>query len=172
MLSPLFSPRRLVLASFALCLGLGLSAAAQAQSRVAIVHFERLLSESPLAKAADKKLYAEFKNRETAIQDQAARLRKLSDKFDAEAPKLGERERLVRSREVRDLEAAVMTEQTQFREDLNQRKTQERAAIATKAYAIIEDITAKQNLDLVLLDAWWYNPRVDITDKVLSRLDK
>jgi outer membrane protein len=162
------APRFLLIAMLAGCL----APAAQAQSRVAIVHFERLLSESPLAKAADKKLFAEFKQRETEIQDQASRLRKLTDKFDADAPKLGERERIVRAREVRELEAALVTRQNQFREDLSERKTQERSAIANKAYAIIQDITEKQNLDLVLLDAWWYNPRVDITDKVLARLDK
>ena len=136
------------------------------------MHFERLLSESPLAKAADKKLFAEFKSRETAIQNQGEQLRRLSEKLNADANKLTERERIVRARELIDLEKDLQAKQNQFRDDLNERKTQERSAIATKAYAIIEDITAKQNLEVVLLDAWWYNPRVDITDKVLSRLDK
>ena len=168
MLSSPFAFRLVLLALLAGCA----VPAAQAQSRVAIVHFERLLSESPLAKAADKKLFAEFKNRETAIQDQGEQLRRLSDKLNADAARLSERERIVRARELIDLEKRLQTSQNEFRDDLNQRKTEERAAIANKAYAIIQDITEKQNLDVVLLDAWWYNPRVDITDKVLSRLDK
>lgn len=168
MLSPPFASRIVVLALLSGCI----APLAQAQSRVAIVHFERLLSESPLAKAADKKLFAEFKSRETEIQNEGVQLRRLSDKLDAEGAKLSERDRTLRARELIDLEKKLLTKQNQFRDDLSERKTQERSAIATKAYAIIEDITAKQNLDLVLLDAWWYNPRVDITDKVLSRLDK
>ena len=168
MLSTPLAPRFLLLALLAGCL----APAAHAQSRVAIVHFERLLSESPLAKAADKKLFAEFKSRETAIQNHVTQLHRLSEKLNAEAAKLSERERVARARELINLEKDLLDKQDRFREDLHERKTQERSAIATKAYAIIQDITEKQNLDVVLLDAWWYNPRVDITDKVLSRLDK
>jgi outer membrane protein len=168
MLGTPLASRFMLLALLAGCV----AAPAQAQSRVAIVHFERLLSESPLAKAADKKLFAEFKSRETAIQEQIAQLRKLSEKFNAEANGLAERERVQRARDLIDLEKSLLEKENRFREDLNERKTRERAAISSKAYAIIQDITEKQNLDVVLLDAWWYNPRVDITDMVLSRLDK
>lgn len=145
---------------------------AQAQSRVAIVHFQRLLNESPLAKAADSKLFAEFKGRETAIQEDIAKLRRLNEKLSLDTFNLTERDRLIRTRELIDLQSALESKQERFRDDLNERKQQERAAIAKQAYAIIEDITVQEKLDLVLLDAMWFNPRVDITDKVLRRLVK
>jgi outer membrane protein len=62
--------------------------------------------------------------------------------------------------------------QREFSEDLMQRKNEERAAIAQKAYRIIEQIAAQDHLDVVLQEAVWSSPRVDITDKILKLLDK
>jgi outer membrane protein len=53
-----------------------------------------------------------------------------------------------------------------------QRKNEERAAIATRAYKIIEQVAEQERLDAVLAEAAWSSPRIDITDKILKLLDK
>jgi outer membrane protein len=53
-----------------------------------------------------------------------------------------------------------------------QRKSEERAAIATKAYKLIEQIAEQEKLDAVLQEAAWSSPRIDITDRILKLLDK
>ncbi|HEX8614975.1 MAG TPA: OmpH family outer membrane protein, partial [Telluria sp.] len=57
-------------------------------------------------------------------------------------------------------------------EDLMQRKSEERAAIASKAYKLIEQIAEQEKLDIVLQESAWTSPRIDITDKILKQLDK
>jgi outer membrane protein len=159
----------------ALC-ALSLAAAqAQAQrapSRVGFVYIERLMSESKMAKAADAKIEAEFLKRQKAIQDQIARFKAMSDKFDTEAATLPESERIRRARELLDVEKDVQRTQREFREDLIQRKSEERDNIGMKAKKIIEQIAAEEQLDVVLQDAVWFSGRIDLTDKVLKALDK
>jgi len=62
--------------------------------------------------------------------------------------------------------------QREFQEDLQQRKNEERAAIAQKAYKLVEQVAEQEKLDAVLVEAAWVSPRVDITDKILKLLDK
>jgi outer membrane protein len=151
-------------------------AQAQAQmqlqgSRVAFVATERLMTESKLAKAADAKIEAEFSRRDKSINEQIANVRALSEKFEQDAPKLSDLDRTRRARELMDLDKDVQRKQREFREDLMQRKNEERANIAQKAFKIIEMIAEQEKLDLVLYEAGWHNPRIDITDKILKHLD-
>jgi outer membrane protein len=160
-----------LLAAAALCT----SALAQAQNapgRIGYVFTERLMTESKLAKAADAKIEAEFTKRQKTNKEMLARLKALSEKFDAESASLVEPERTKRAREVIDLDKDVQRMQREFNEDLLQRKSEERANIAQKAYKLIEQIAEQEKLDVVLQEAAWSSPRIDITDKILKQLDK
>ena len=141
-------------------------------SRIGFVFTERLMTDSKLAKAADVKIEAEFSRRQKANKDMLARLKTLSEKLDADAPSLVEPERTRRYREVSDLEKDVQRTQREFNEDLLQRKSEERANIAQKAYKLIEQIAEQEQLDVVLQESAWSSPRIDITDKVIKLLDK
>lgn len=147
-------------------------AQAQTPSRIGFVFTERLMTESKLAKAADARIEAEFSKRDKVNLELISRLKSLSEKFDADAPKLAEPDRTRRARELLDLEKEVQRAQREFREDLMQRKSEERAAIAQKAYKLIEQIAEQEKLDIVLQESAWSSPRIDITDKVLKLLDK
>lgn len=164
-------PRSLVLA--ALCAGAMAHAQAQtAPSRIGFVYTERLMTESKLAKAADAKIQAEFSKRQKANEELVAKFKKMSEKFDADAPRLTDLERTRRARELFDMEKDVQRMQREFQEDLLQRTNEERAAIAQKAYKIIEQVAEQEHLDVVLQESAWVSPRVDITDKILKALDK
>jgi outer membrane protein len=161
-------PKRLALLALCAC------SLAQAQStgRIGYVYTERLMTESKLAKAADAKIEAEFSKRQKQIQDAIAKFKSTSDKFDAEAAGLAEPERTKRARELIDMDKDVQRTQREFREDLIQRKSEERASIAAKAYKLIEQIAEQEKLDVVLQESIWTSPRIDLTDKVLKLLDK
>jgi outer membrane protein len=62
--------------------------------------------------------------------------------------------------------------QREYSEDLFQRKNEERAAIAQKAYKLIEQVAEQEHLDVVLQESVWASPRIDITDKILKLLDR
>ena len=148
------------------------SPAAAGGSRIGFVFTERLMTDSKLAKAADVKIEAEFSRRQKSNKDMLARLKTLSEKLDADALTLVEPERTRRYREVADLEKDVQRTQREFSEDLLQRKSEERANIAQKAYKLIEQIAEQEHLDIVLQESAWSSPRIDITDKVIKLLDK
>ena len=147
-------------------------APAAGPSRIGFVFTERLMTDSKLAKAADAKIEAEFSRRQKTNKDLLARLKALSEKLDADAPTLVEPERTRRYREVADLEKDVQRTQREFNEDLLQRKSEERANIAQKAYKLIEQIAEQEHLDVVLQESAWSSPRIDITDKIIKLLDK
>lgn len=164
-------PRSLVFA--ALCAGSMAQAQTATQpSRIGVVVTERLMSESKMAKVADAKIQAEFSKRQKVNEDMIAKFKTASEKFDADAPRLSELERTKRARELIDMEKDVQRMQREFQEDLMQRKNEERAAIAQKAYKLIEQIAEQEHLDVVLQESAWFSPRVDITDKILKLLDK
>ena len=54
----------------------------------------------------------------------------------------------------------------------DERKSEERANIAQKAYKLIEQIAEQEHLDVVLQESAWTSPRIDITDKIIKLLDK
>jgi outer membrane protein len=166
-------PRTFVFAALCTC------ALAQAQSqesappsRIGVVMTERLMTESKMAKAADAKIQSEFSKRQKANEEAVARYKSASEKFDVDAPKMTDFERTKRARELFEMEKDVQRMQREFSEDLLQRKNEERAAIAQKAYKIIEQIAQQEHLDVVLQETAWSSPRVDITDKILKQLDK
>jgi len=141
-------------------------------SRIAWLSPERIYNESKLAKLAGEKLQEEFKSREKAMQDMAGRLKAASEKLEKDVPALAEADRIKRQRDVFELDKEYQRRQREFREDLNQRTNEERQAISEKATKIIKQMAAVEGFDIVLQDAVWASPRIDITDKVLAALDK
>lgn len=148
------------------------ASAQNAPMRIGFVSTDRLYSESTLAKSADSRIEAEFSKREKANRELRARLKAVSEKFDNEANTLVEPERTRRARAVLELDKEVQRVEQEFAEDLQQRKNDERASIANRAFKSIERIAEQEKLDVVLTEALWVNRRIDITDSVLKRLDQ
>lgn len=164
-------PRNLVLA--AVCAGAMASSHAQSTpSRIGFVYTERLMTESKLAKVADEKIQGEFSKRQKQVDEMIKRYKSSREKFDEDAPKLTDADRVRRTRELLDMEKDVQRMQREFNEDLIQRKNEERTAIAQKAFKLIEQVAEQEHLDVVLQESVWTSPRIDLTDKILKLLDK
>jgi outer membrane protein len=161
--------KRLVLLALCAC---SVAQAQNAPSRIGFVYTERLMTESKLAKSADAKIEGEFSKRQKAISETIARFKSMSDKFDSEAASLAEAERTRRARELLDMDKDIQRTQREFREDLIQRKSEERASIAAKAYKLLEQIAEQEKLDIILQESIWVSNRIDLTDKVIKLLDK
>jgi outer membrane protein len=172
-------PGRLVLA--ALCAGSMAQAQAQAPAqaatgnmpgRIGFVFTERLMTESKLARTADEKIQAEFSKRQKQVDDMVKRFKEARERFDADAPRLTDIDRTRRTRELLDMEKDLGRMQREFNEDLLQRKNEERAMIAQRAFKLIEQVAEQEHLDVVLQESVWTSPRIDITDRILKLLDK
>lgn len=140
--------------------------------RVAFFDGQRVLNESLPAKMATAKIKQEFSKREKELDDLNEHLRASVRKFEKEAPTLNELERTRRQRELADLDQDFNRKQRIFSEDLGQRKQEELNILAERAQKVVRQIAEAEKIDLVVQDAVFFNPRIDITDKVLKALAK
>jgi outer membrane protein len=158
--------------TLAAAVALTLSMAVSAQElKIGYVNGERVLREAAPAKAAQAKLEAEFKKRETELNDIGNRLRGSMEKLEKEAPTLPESERGRRQRELADQDRDFQRKRRELLEDLNQRKNEELAAVSERASKVIKQIFEQEKYDLILTEAAFFSARVDITKRVIDALN-
>ena len=148
------------------------SAGVSAQElKIGYVNSDKVLRDAVPAKAAQAKLEAEFSKREKDLADIANRLKSASDKLDKEAPALSESERVRRQRELVDQDRELQRKRREFQEDLSQRKNEELGAVVERTNKVIKQIFETEKYDLILQEAVFWSPKVDITDKVIKALN-
>lgn len=140
--------------------------------RIGFINTDRIFRESQLAIRAQKKLEREFSNREQEILKQIKQARDLQAFLEKEGLTLAEAERTRRERELANLNRDIQRAQREFREDLNQRKNEEFAALHERARKVITELAEREKFDLILENVVYASPRVDITDRVIRALDK
>ncbi len=140
------------------------------EARIAAVNSDRILRESIPAQAAQKKLEAEFAKRDKDLQDMAQRLKALSDDLDKNGVSMSASARAQKQRDLSNLDSDFQRKQREFREDLNQRRNEELAAVLDRANKVIKQIAEQQHYDLIVQEAVYVSPRIDITDQVLKSL--
>ncbi|MCO5108767.1 MAG: OmpH family outer membrane protein [Burkholderiaceae bacterium] len=158
--------------TFAACCLAATCAVASAQEvpKIGFVNTERILRDAAPAKAAQQKLEQEFSRRDKELQDMAARLKSLGERLDRDAAVTSESERQRRQREFAESEKEYQRKQREFREDLNQRRNEELSQVIDKANRVIKQIAEQEKYDVILQEAVFASPRIDITDKVLRAL--
>ena len=139
-------------------------------TRIAVVNSERILRESGPAKAAQGKLELEFSKRDHDLQDMAAKLKTMSDQLDKSGPSMSTADRSLKQSQLAQLDADFQRKQREFREDLNQRRNEELAAVLDRANKVIKTIAEQEHYDLILQEAVYVSPRIDITDQVIRVL--
>ncbi len=149
----------------------GVSAAQAQELKIGYVNSERVLRDAAPAKAAQAKLEAEFSKRERELADVAAKLKAASDKLEKEAPTLAEGDRTRRQRELVEQDREFQRKRREFQEDLNQRKNEELSGVVERANKVIKQIFESEKYDLILQEAVFAGPRVDITEKVIKALN-
>lgn len=149
------------------------SAMAQASGapRIGFVSTERIMRDSAPAKAAQAKIEKDFSRRDKEIQDLGARLRSASERFEKDSPVMTDSDRARRQRELSDMDRDFQRRQREFREDLNQRRNEELTGVLDKANRAIKAIAEREKYDLILQDAVYVSPRLDITDSVIKQLN-
>jgi outer membrane protein len=94
----------------------------------------------------------------------------LSDQLDKNAASMSSADRAAKQSQLSNLDTEFQRKQREFREDLNQRRNEELAAVLDKANKVIKQIAEQQHYDLIVQEAVYVSPRIDITDQVLKAL--
>lgn len=153
--------------------GLLLSAAASAQSndfKIGFVSTERLFREAAPAVRALKKLEKEFQPRDQELQKMVKQAKDLQTQLEKDGVTMAESERRAKEADLARINRDLQRMQREFREDLNLRKNEELAQVLERANKVIAEIAEKEKYDLILQEAVYRSPRIDITEKVLKAL--
>jgi outer membrane protein len=141
-----------------------------ADLKIGWINIERIFREAGPAQKATKRLETEFAHRESDIKTQNTKAQELQTKLDKDGLTMKEAER---ARVERDLAASrreLQRLQREFQEDLNARRNEELASIQERANKVIKEIAESEKYDLILSDAVYASPKIDLTDKVLKAL--
>ncbi|MDI6749073.1 MAG: OmpH family outer membrane protein [Pseudomonadota bacterium] len=151
-------------------LALVVSPALAESVKIGFVNGQRVVNESPQAKRAKQKLEKEFEKRDQELQQMAKRLQAMQENLDKNGVTMAESERRTKEREFSELNREFQRKQREFREDLNLRQNEELAAIFERANKVIKQVAEAEKFDLIVQEAVYFSPRIDITDKVIKAL--
>ena len=144
--------------------------AAQAQAKIGVVNVARLLQESPQAQAASQSLEGEFANRKRELQTMERDLKTREEKLTKDGATMAEAERRNQEKSLRDSQRDFARKQNEFMEDLNVRRNEALGQLQRTVLQEVQTYAKSAGLDLVVADALYASPSVDITQQVLSAL--
>jgi outer membrane protein len=139
--------------------------------KIGVVNSDRILRDSQPARAAMQKLEGEFSKRDKELQEMGARLKTSAERFEKDGPVMSETDRVRRQRELAEMDREFQRKQREFREDFNQRRNEELQALLERTNRIIRQIAEQEKFDLIIQEAVYFNPRIDMTERVLRALN-
>ena len=157
-------------------LGIGLACgllwmgAAQAEVKVGFVDMQRLFDQAPVAVKANKKLTAEFAKREVELQKLGKQIKSQQEALEKNGATMPEAERRNKERDLAELSRDFQRKQREFREDLEIRRNEAMSGVLDRANKVLKQIAEAEKYDLIVQDAVYFSPRIDITDKIIKAL--
>ncbi|RPI12657.1 MAG: OmpH family outer membrane protein [Lysobacterales bacterium] len=144
--------------------------AAQAQAKIGVVNVARLLQEAPQAQAASQSLENEFATRRRELEAQQKDLKAREDKLQKDGATMAEAERRNSEKTLREGQREFARKQNEFLEDLNVRRNEALGQLQRTVLQEVQNYAKTAGLDVVVADALYASPSVDITSQVLSAL--
>ena len=145
--------------------------AQNAGTRIGVVSTERIFKESAMAKAVQAKLQSDFSKREKELRDEAQKIKSAAEKLDKDAAVMSDADRVRKQRDLADSDRELQRKQREFTDDVNQRSFEERSKIAQKANQALKIVAEQRKLDLIVQEAAYVNPKIDVTDDVIKALN-
>lgn len=141
-----------------------------ADLKVGFIDADRINRESVPAERATKKLEKEFAPREQELRKLEQQIKSLQGQLEKDGLTMSESDRRVKEQELGRQTREFQRLQREFREDLNLRRNEELAALFERANKVIKQIAESEKFDLILQEAVYRSPRIDITEKILKAL--
>lgn len=141
-----------------------------ADLKIGFIDQERITRESAPAERASKQLEKEFAPRAQELQRREGQIKTLQGQLEKDALTMSEGDRRAKEQELGRLTLDFQRMQREYREDLNLRRNQELGALFERANRVIKQIAESEKYDVILQEAVYRNPKIDITDRVLKAL--
>jgi outer membrane protein len=166
-------PRALLLAGLAALAAAGAPGTAMAQAKdvkIGFVNVTRLLAESPQANAANRALENEFAPRQRDLLAKQKALKDRADKLTKDGAVMGAEERRNAENDLRRDEREFARLAEELREDLNVRKNEALGKLRVDLLTEVEKYARQGGYDLIVSDALFVSPAIDVTVQVLQAL--
>ncbi|MCK9984265.1 MAG: outer membrane protein [Azoarcus sp.] len=144
--------------------------AAFAESKIGFVNSDRVMREAAPAVRAQQRLEKEFEKRDQELQRLGKELQTTQEDLERNGVTMAEADRRTKERTFNDLNRDFQRKQREFREDLNQRRNEELASVLDRANRAVKQIAEAEKFDVILQEAVYASPRIDVTDKVIKAL--
>lgn len=141
-----------------------------ADLKIGFVQTERIFREASPAQKSQRKLEKEFAERDASLQKLAKQTQDLQNQLTKDGATMSESERSRKERDLASMNRDFQRLQREFREDLNTRRNEELAAVQERANKVIKELAEAEKFDLILQDAIYAGPKIDITERVLKAL--
>lgn len=141
-----------------------------AELKIGFIDADRINRESVPAERATKKLEKEFAPREQELRKMEQQIKSLQGQLEKDGLTMSESDRRNKEQELGRQTREFQRLQREFREDLNLRRNEELAALFERANKVIKQIAESEKFDLILQEAVYRSPRIDITEKILKAL--
>jgi len=145
---------------------------AQAELKIGYVDYNRLMAESPQAKALGEALRAEFSPRERDLQNLQNSLKGKQDKLEKDGATMTDEQKARADKELREGLRDLQRKQQEAQDDLNSRRNEELSRLQRVLVDQVRTYAKAQNFDLVIAEGVIYNtPALDITPQILTALN-
>lgn len=138
--------------------------------KIGVIHTERILRDSPPARAALARIEQDFKARDETLAAREEALRSDLAQFERDKASLAEDERAKRQSDLDAREREQARLRQQFAEDLRARQFEELNRLKERLDRVLTQLAHDQHYDLILQNALWVGRGVDITDQVIQAL--
>jgi len=149
---------------------LAADAPAGAGLKVGVVDTERIMRESAPADRVKKKIEKEFAGRDQDLQKMAKQAKDMQTSLEKDGVTMSDSDRQAKERELAALTRELQRKDRELREDFNRRRNEELSGMLEQINKVIRKMAGAEKYDLILQDAVYRSPRIDVTDKVLKAL--
>jgi len=158
---------------FTTCL-LGSTLAIAADTSIGVLDWQQLLTKAPQAEEAGKRLEKEFQGPKDKLVDKQKEFQTKRDKLSRDKDVMSVAERGKKEKDLAKMEQDLRRMDEELRSDYTNRHREEMDDFIKIVRDVVDKLAQEEKYDLVIpQEATLYvAERIDITDKVLSRLEK
>lgn len=149
---------------------------AYAEIKVGFVNMAVILEKAPQADAARKELERDFSTREANLAAERAAIKELKEKLATDGEIMSSSKRESLTYKLRKREREYVRAMDDLKDDFNLRYNELRDKLQNDISKVIVDLAKNEKYDLMVREGvtgvLYASERIDITDKILTRLKK
>ncbi len=146
-----------------------------AQTKIAVVNPQKVISQSQKGKAFIKELESFAKQKDAQIKKKIAEFQQLQKEYRAKAPSLSEDKAMEMQKKLSDMQIEIKRMQDDAQRELKLKQTKGFEKFNKVLQPIIEQIAKEKGIDLVMQlgpnGIVYFSPAIDITPEVIKRFD-